>query len=968
MMNFRRPGDRFPSLITVFLASVAPIALAGCQVPAPDRLTAGAALPTPVATAWGFDQSDVPPDPAWRYGLLSNGMRFAIRANATPRQSASFRLRFDVGSTSEADDQRGLAHFLEHMAFNGSKNVPEGEMVKILERHGLAFGADTNASTGFHETIYKLDLPRVDEETIDTGLMLLEETARNLVIGADATERERGVILAERRARDQFGLRRLEHLFAFALPGATISRRMPIGDPDVIRTAPPARIRDLYERYYTPSRATLIIVGDIDPAAIERKIRGRFKNWRGQASGVDAPLGSVDPVRPTSAAYFQHPDVPTSISIMAVKPITNAPDSEARRMAAMHESLGNAIFSRRMAKIARAEDAPIISGSASGTRFARTAEMATVDIAAKDGDWQGALALGEQELRRALLHGFTEAELAEQRANMRRNYEIGAKQAETRRSAGLADALAGAVESGMIITTPAHRLAQFNALEPGMTVEAVNAAFRAQWKGANPLIHVSGKAPMPDAPPMIMATWEASKARIVAPIEDRGLADFAHKDFGPAGKVALDATIPDLGIRTIVFRNNVRLNLKKTDFEHNRVRLTLSVASGAMEFPKDKPGLRMFMNSAFAAGGTTAHSLDELQSLVAGHSVSLGLAANDDNFGASSITTAEDLEFQLQLFAAFLTAPGFRAEGQMQWQNRVPVAYDTFDASPAAIAGRDVPRIIAGGDPRFGVPDLPTLLRRNMGELREATARAFQHGAIEIGIVGDIDEQAAIDMVARSFGALPERDAQAAPMEEARHIAFPDHPAPVTLYHQGKADEAMLMVYWPTTDDSDFATDATLSLLASVMRLMLNEELRETLGAAYSPSAYASQSSTYPGFGQVVASTNLDVEDIPLIEAEIAKIAKTLREKPIDPDMLDRARQPILERLAKAPRENASWIGLVGQAQTRPERLDRFRTAAQVYGGLTVDNIQQAARRWLDPDAALTIRIVPESGPHDMKP
>ena len=963
----RRFGPRFPSILNLFLASTAPLALGACQL-APERPALTAPIPAPVAAAWGFDQGDVPPDREWRYGVLPNGMRYAIRANATPREAASLRLRFDVGSTAEADDQRGLAHFLEHMAFNGSKNVSEGEMVKILERHGLAFGADTNASTSFTETVYKLDLPRVDDETVDTALMLLDETARNLTIAPEAVSRERGIILAERRARDQYGLRRMEHLFAFALPDATISLRMPIGNPEVIRTAPPERIRDLYTRYYTPQRATLIVSGDIDPAAMERRIRARFSSWKPAPPAPDAALGTVDPARPMAAAYFQHPDVPVSVSILAPRPMDSAPDTEQSRFQSMLETLGNAILSRRLAKLARAEDAPIISGGASKSRLARTANMATIDISAKGDDWQRALAIGEQELRRALEHGFTASELAEQRTNMRRSFEIGANQAETRRSAALADTLAGAVESRLVVTSPAHRLERFKAREGDITPDAVNAAFRKQWQGVEPLIHISGKAALPDAADTILAAWKKSAATPVSAIGDQGLAEFAHKDFGTPGKIVADTVIPDLGIRTLRFANNVRLNLKSTDFERGRIRLTLKVASGALEFGKDKPGLRMFMNSAFAAGGTNAHSLDDLQSLSAGRSVSLGLAASDESFGTSTVTTPEDLEFQLQLLAAYLTAPGFRAEGQMQWQNRVPVAYDTFDASPAAIASRDVARIVAGGDPRFGVPELPQLLTRNMGELREATARAIAKGAIEIGIVGDVDQQAAIDMITRTFGALPARDAEPGRFAEARRIAFPHAPAPVTLYHQGKADEAMLMVYWPTTDDSDFKQDATLSLLAAVMRLMLTEELRETLGATYSPSAASNTSSVYPAFGQLVASTNLDVEDIARVETEITAIAARLREKPVDDDMLNRARRPILERLAKAPRENGSWIGLASEAQSAPERLDRYRTAPAVFGAITAAELQAAARRWLDPATPLTIRIVPENTPAAMKP
>src|SRR5690606_29783753 len=226
---------------------------------APPAASAAVNPHTDAARAWNFAASDIAVDPNIVFGVQPNGMKYALLRNTTSKDSVVMRLRFDGGSFAEADDQRGLAHFLEHMAFNGSTHVPEGEMVKLLERKGLAFGADTNASTGFDETSYKLDLPGASDDLIDTGRMLMRETASELTLAPAAVGRERGGIQAERRAGDNY-LRRttLDH-FAFLAPGMTIADRVPIGPEAVIRTATAARIRDLYDRYYRPERATLVM-------------------------------------------------------------------------------------------------------------------------------------------------------------------------------------------------------------------------------------------------------------------------------------------------------------------------------------------------------------------------------------------------------------------------------------------------------------------------------------------------------------------------------------------------------------------------------------------------------------------------------------------------------------------------------------------------------------------------------------
>lgn len=269
---------------------------------------------------WPQQESDLQPDPAVRYGKLPNGLRYEIMANHTPSNAVSVRWRIDMGSLMEDEDQRGLAHFLEHMVFNGSEHVPEGEMAHILERHGLAFGADTNAYTSFNETVYQLDAPRVDSEELDTVFFLLRETASRLTIAPAAVDRERGVILSEERARNTPAYRNQNAEWTYLFPAARFPQRMPIGLTDVVAHVSPQRIRDLYETYYRPDRALLVVVGDIDPGAIEARIRATFSDWRAlRADPGDPNLGRV--VRPAAAAgYFFDPGVSPTIDLAAVRP------------------------------------------------------------------------------------------------------------------------------------------------------------------------------------------------------------------------------------------------------------------------------------------------------------------------------------------------------------------------------------------------------------------------------------------------------------------------------------------------------------------------------------------------------------------------------------------------------------------------------------------------------------------------
>ena len=244
-------------IVRRLLALTAALTLAACAAQ-PARLTSA---PKPT---WAFEQSDLPPDPAFRFGELDNGMRFIIRRNATPAGTAQVRMDIATGSLDERESERGYGHFVEHMAFNGSKNVPEGEMIKLLERNGLSFGADTNAQTSFEQTLYMLDLPRADPKLLDTALVLMRETASELTIDAEAVARERGVVLSELRDGQGWQRTNLEDQLAFFYPAATYPKRLPIGTVEALNAATAEALKSFWAREYVPSKTTMIVVGDFD--------------------------------------------------------------------------------------------------------------------------------------------------------------------------------------------------------------------------------------------------------------------------------------------------------------------------------------------------------------------------------------------------------------------------------------------------------------------------------------------------------------------------------------------------------------------------------------------------------------------------------------------------------------------------------------------------------------------------------
>ncbi len=914
---------------------------------------------TDAARAWNFASSDVPVDPNIVFGVLPNGMKYALLKNSTPKDSVVLRMRVDVGSFAEADDQRGLAHFLEHMAFNGSTHVPEGEMVKLLERKGLAFGADTNASTGFDETVYELDLPNASDDLIDTGLMLMRETGSELTIDPAAVDRERGIILSERRARDTYQLRSVIDQFDFELQGMHVADRLPVGTEEVIRTAPAARIRDIYDRYYRPERATLVMVGDFDPAAVEGKIKTRFADWVGRGpAGADPDIGVIDYTRPAAADDFIDPAIQDAVTLTTFKPWVDEADTQTKRARSLAEGVGESIVSRRLAKIALNEDSPILAGYFNEAAGWKVFDQVTLGAIAKEGAWQEALALVEQERRRAIEHGFTEAEVNEQLANRRTALRNAVAGVTTRRSDALADVLVKAAKGDFVMVRPETSQALFDATAPSLSAAAVTAAFRSRMDGFSPpLVRVTVKKPIQGGTDAVLAALSRSARVTVAAPTEAANAAFAYDNFGTPGKIVGDERIEDLGIRRIRFDNNVLLNIMTTDFQKDRVMLSLRVDGGNLLATRDDP-TKVSLAGSLMLGGLEAHSVDDLRSILAGRTVSPSFGVGTDAFGGSAVTSPEDFGLQAKLMAAYLTHPGYRQDGLALIRRVLPQQYAANDATPAAVIGRDAGGILANDDPRSQTPPLETLMALDWAQLKPVVAESFAHGAIEIGVVGDIDEQAAIDAIAATFGALPERRASFDPRTDARIRRFAIDRSERTLIHKGPAEQAEVRVYWPARDDSDLGEAMRLNLLSRVMQLMLTEELRERLGESYSPGAAASLSDEFPGYGYLFAASNVDYKDLATTRAAIFAIAKDLRDKPVDADLLDRARKPLIEAMIKARRENSYWLNYVGEATTHADRLDRSRKGIGEVKAATAAELQTLARQYLVDDKALVIKAV----------
>ncbi len=390
-------------------------ALAAC---APQQRLASTAAPAP---DWAFQASDVPVDPGYRFGRLPNGMRYIIRQNTKPQGTAVVRMRIAAGSLDESDAEQGFAHFVEHMAFNGSRNVPEGEMLKLLERKGLAFGADTNASTGHEQTVYSLDLPEATPDLLDTSLMLMRETASELTIDPAAVERERGVVLAEMRDRNSYAWRNFIASVTFNHPDSRYLKRMPIGTAATLNAATAEALRAFWQREYVPSQTTVVVIGDYDPAVVESAIRQRFADWQARPAEPQPNAGPVDPGRKGLSGIHLDPALSEQIIATRHAPWLDEPDTLAQRRERVLRLIGYSIINRRLQRRILEADPPFRSAAIGSYELFKAGRSTNLLVNTVDGKWRRGLTEAATEYRRVMLHGFTAAELAEQLAQLRKN-------------------------------------------------------------------------------------------------------------------------------------------------------------------------------------------------------------------------------------------------------------------------------------------------------------------------------------------------------------------------------------------------------------------------------------------------------------------------------------------------------------------------------------------------------------------
>ncbi len=919
-------------------------------------------LPAQQVDVWAHDTSDLKPDSSVTFGILGNGLRYAIMPNAEPPNRLSMRLYVDAGSLMETDEQQGLAHFIEHMAFNGTNNFPAGEMVEYFQRLGMSFGGDTNAHTSFKETVYKLELPKPEEALIKRSMVLFRDYADGMLMSEPEIKKERGVILSELLTRDSAEWRTQKIAYKFALPDCLISKRFPIGTKKVIKGAGRGAFMDFYKTWYTPDRMAVVITGAVEVDKILPLIKEQFGSMnRLPVSRTDPDLGTITTGRGVIAkTHYEKEATETNVSIEVVRPYKWQPDNSEKRIREMALRIASGIIDNRLSERVKKKGAVITGGGCYAQDFMDFVQFSSIYVTCKPGNWDGALAVAEQEIRRALTHGFTRGEFNEVVANIRNGFEQSARSATSRKSRGLADVIVSSISRGKVFSSPRQTLAWFNEYISLMTAEVCVAELRDAWDSGDRQLFIGGNVNLPDSGAGIISNYEkASRVRVDPPRQEEQ-SNFAYTHFGKPGKIVDRVEIEDLGITQLRFANNVRLNLKRTDFEKDSISIGVRIGGGLLTIPADKPGLRLIASAAINAGGLEKHSADELRRLFAGKTAGVSFSVAEDTFAFTGSTNRKDFTATIELLTAYMVAPGYREEALRQLHKSLDPIYTQLAHTPMGVFNDQVDLFLKKGDFRAGFPKRSELLARTLDEVKQWLGEPLRSAVMEVAIVGDFEEEDILRDVAKTLGALPERSLEKPKYTERRVMHFADGGQSKTFEFNSEIPKGMVGVYWPTEDIWDISRTRRFSVLGTIFADRLRKKVREELGEAYSPYARNIPSSSYSDFGYMMSIITVDPSQAEKIASVVRGIGEGLATEGTNVDELERAIKPLLNGIEQQLRQNNYWLSTVAlSSQEFPQKIQWARTMLDDYKAIKVAEINALAKKYLMPERAVVTKIIP---------
>ncbi|MDU9047728.1 MAG: insulinase family protein [Candidatus Electrothrix sp. Rat3] len=913
-----------------------------------------------ITTGWPHEQSDLESDPSLIFGTLENGLRYVLMPNHEPKGRVAMYLNVQSGSLHETDEQRGVAHYLEHMLFEGSTHYPPGSLVEYFQSIGMEHGSDSNAHTFYDETVYKLLLPDGKEKTLDEGLLVLADYAGGALLLEKEVDQERGVILAEKRTRDSAVRRVSKKSIEQWLAGTLIAERDMIGTEEVLKTADSALLRQYYERWYRPENMMLVAVGDTDLSQLEKLIKKQFSGLKAKTAVPPCPDFGRVAESGTKAIYLFEPDLGyTNISLGSVWNVVPTQPSKAEELLDLKKYVAQVMMDNRLQHLVNQPKSPVTSASFSHDIFLRRLGYTSIDAHTSPEHWQQSLAALSMAVRQAQKFGFGASEFARAKSEILTQLKKDVQVADSRESQDLVTTIINSLNDNDVFMSPEQELALFAPALEKIVLAEVNQVFQEMWHGHR-VVKVMGttalKAKDGVHPKEIIleALRKAEQAEMTAWVQGKE-AVFPYLPI-PAeqGKVAEHVSYKDIGVERYVFQNGLILNLKHTDFEPNQINITATLGHGKLA--ETKPGLALLAEMLLPKSGVGGLTEDQLKEALAPYSTSVDFQVEDDSFQFQGKGLKNESELLFQLIYTYLYDPAFRENVFQRGMQRIRQAYAQLESSVEGMMHLEGERFLAGGNLRYGVVPQEMLKAITAPDIEQWLRPVFKESGLEISVVGDFDQQEILGLAKVYLGGQARKKFQKL---EGEQVTFPSGkalPLPVTTH----SEKGMVTVAWPTDDFWDIYQTRRLNMLASVLDDRIRKLIREELGAAYSPYAYNRSSLVDPGYGVLRAVVVVDPPQAEMVVDKLKQLGAKLATGKITADELERAQEPTLTSIRDLVRTNLYWQeSVLVQSSRHPERLEWPKTIQSDIAAITVEEISALAAKYLQPEKAAEVILLP---------
>jgi len=916
------------------------------------------------AYAQEFTPSDkLPQDPAVITGELKNGIKYYIRQNSKPEKRVEFRLALNAGSILEDEDQQGLAHFIEHMCFNGSEDFDKNELVSYLEMSGVDFGADLNAYTSFDETVYMFQMPSDRQGLIDSGFMVLENWAHKVSFENEEIDKERGVVKEEWR----LGLGAQDRMMKIYIPilfdGSQYANRLPIGKMDIIDTAHYDVVKRFYNDWYRPDLMAVVVVGDIDPAYAEKQIKKHFskiKNPKDERPRTEFGIPEND--KPL-VAIATDPEATMNMAVLLFKHKKAITETNANYREKLLLDLYVQMMNARFFEITQKPDAPIIySGADYGGFIGRAIDTYSLYAVPKENKTNEAVALLIEENQRVKQFGFTPDELKRQKAQMISGLEKALQEKDKTESRKFVQEYLNNFLEQEPFPGIDYEVSLSKSLIPDIKIEEINALAKQLITDKNMIVLLTGPekegVEMPTEDEILATITAAKAAEVTAYVEEKVGESLIEKDL--AGGIIIETTTnEEFGFTRMKLSNGVEVTLKQTTFKNDEI-LMDAYAPGGTSVANDNDFVSAFFTSqVMEMSGLGSFNQVALQKFMTGKNVSVSPYFDKLSQGVKGNTVKKDLETMFQLTYLSFTEPRRDTTALMTFKAQMITQFKFMSSNPQMAFIKELREAAASYSPRvLALPTEEQINSIDMEKVLDFYNNAFANASnYKFFFVGSFTVQEMTPLIEKYLGSLPNKGEVTNWVD--RKTEFPGG---ITHKTVNKGTEPKSMVGFIIKNDFEYYIDKRLEIqmLVKILSIRLRENMREDQGGVYGVQVQQSNKLyPKPTYSLVIywgcSPDNVDA----LVETVFAEMDYLIENGPGDVN-LGKAVETYLRDLESNQEENKYWLGKLKDSRWNETELQDVESLTRIVKSITKEDLQKAAEKYFTKDHYLKVVLMPE--------